>query len=118
MRVDLGLQRTQLHARTHFFLALQLKTCQLCGDELGKTAGQSHLTCVDVAIARVVQLEGAHAAVTHDERRNNAGVEVLEEVVFLHAGIVRFARKRLHALGLDGTQRGVQHDRLAGRTLI
>ena len=109
MRIDLGLQRTQLHAGAQILLTLELEARQLRGDQLGKARGERGLTRIDVAVARIVQLEGPHAAIAHDERGRDSSLQAREEIRLIGTGCL--ARENLHALILDDAQRALQNDR-------
>ena len=108
VRVDLRLQGAELHARAHVLLTLELEARELRGDELGKPGGERRLPRVDVAVARVIQLDCAHAAITHDERGGDARVQTGEEARLARLG--GLPRKDLHLLLLEHTQRARQHD--------
>ena len=69
------------------------------------------MTRIDVAVARVIELDGAHAAVAHDERRRDAGVQARKEPGLARRG--GLARKDLHVLTLQHAQCAAEHH---GRT--
>ena len=112
MRVHLRLQRSQLHAGRDLGLALELKACQLRGDKVRKARCQRGLAHVDVAEARVVELQRAHAAVAHRKRRHDARAQTGEELALPR--VVSVAREHAHHLGRNHVERGIQHHGLAG----
>ena len=114
MRVDLRLQGPKLHAGCELVLALELKAGELRGDEIGKTRGQRRLAHIDAAQAGIVQLERTHAMPAHGKRRDNAGAQAGKIAARLIGGV---ARKYTLLAGLDHVERGLEHNRGAGRAL-
>ena len=112
MRVDLRLQGAKLNAGCELVLPLELKAGELRGNEIGKARGQRRLAHIDAAQAGIVQLERTHAMPAHGKRRDNAGTQTGKIAARLIGGVTR---KYTLFAGLDHVERGLEHDRGAGR---
>ena len=108
MRVDLGLQRLQLHARGQFGLLLDHRQGELRGQKGRETFRHGRLVLVDAPRRGVVELQRAHDRVVHGQGSYDGRLDArvlaheADGLGRLHDARLAVAEHVARDLGLDG----------------
>ena len=113
MRVDLALQRLQLHAGGKLLLLLQRGRRHLGGQQPPEALGYRLLRLADVARMPVVELQRAGDAAAHHQRHDDGALDGGSR---LEPDVLGRAQDAHLAVG-DGRVGGVRADDAAGRVL-
>ena len=98
MRVNLALQRFQLHAGGKLLLAFQRLCRKLCGNKLGKAFRNGLLRGRNLARRMEEERQRAFYALAHAQRHNNCGLHAIKRLLKANL-IVAEQRARLTVFG-------------------
>ena len=108
VRVDLRLQRLELHARRELGLPLELGELELGGEHLREALGHGDLRLVEQPRSRVVELQRPDRLTAHLQRHDDGRVEL---AVCARTADLVLGRQHARLVVLDRLARGARDDR-------